>query len=74
MVLHALEDDHAIAFARLDHGLLHLEVSASVHLLDFHFEQAFDGLVERLLDFTHADAAPLLIHDVSFNHQLGKHV
>ena len=74
MVLHALEDDHAVALLGLDDRLLDLEVSTSVHLLDLGLEQALDRLRQRLLDLAHADAAPLLVHDVGLDHQLGKHV
>ena len=74
MVLHTLEDDRAVALLGLYDGLLDLEVSASVHVLNLGFQQALDRLGQRLLDLAHADAAPLLVHDVGLNHQLGKHV
>jgi hypothetical protein len=74
VVLHTLEDDRPVALAGLDDGILHLEVSPGIHGLDLGFEQTLDGLVERLLNFAHANAAPLLVHDVGLDHELGKHV
>ena len=72
MVLHALEDDHAVAVLGLDDGFLHLEVGARVHLLNLQFKQALDGLSQALLHLAHADRPAGLVHDVRFDHQLGK--
>jgi predicted NBD/HSP70 family sugar kinase len=46
VVLHALEDDHAVALLGLDDGFLHLEVSASVHGLNLGLQQPLDRLVQ----------------------------
>jgi hypothetical protein len=55
VVLHALEDDQAVTALGLDDGLLHLEVSARVHLLDLEFKQTLDRLGQALLHLAHAD-------------------
>ena len=72
VVLHPLEDDQPIALRGFDLGFLHLKVGLHTKLLDLEFKQALHGLGERLLNLTHADGAPPLIHNVRLNHRLGK--
>ena len=72
VVLHPLEDDQPIALRGFDLRLLHLKIGLHAKLLDLEFKQALDRLRERLLNLTHADGAPPLIHDVRLNHRLGK--
>lgn len=72
MVLHPLKDYQPIPTARLDAGLLNLEVIPDVHIFNFYFYEFFHGLCEGFLHFADAYRAGVLVDDVFFNEGFGE--
>jgi hypothetical protein len=67
VILHALEDDEAIA-GRFDHLAEYLEALGLAEVVGLQgiFDQLLGGLLEGLLDFADADAAMAGEHQVLF--------
>ena len=71
MILHALEDDHAVA-RRLDAVVIDTEGGADFEVDDLRFDQPLGGFLERLLRLADAHRERTLLPQTLLDHELAE--